>query len=244
MAIPSACRDLSTCGFFRANGARPAAWPVSASFRPLAVHKYGFGAKSCANRLNLPGSAPLAGAKEAACVTLMSCGGSSESSRPAPFAASPLPPSAGRSAARDFVGEYAFSSRLRLVSAVRRTATPRLSPPAARPLPRSRTRLSAPLSRLTAGQRKKKLCEEQAEKPSVELSETHGLGSADSPRSASRTRSGIPRQRPATRYGDEAAGRDPRGERERDRGFEDRDELDQGDKRDRVGEARLAAERG
>ena len=72
MAIPSVCRDLSTCGFFRANGARPAAWPVSASFRPLAVHKYGFGAKSCANRLNPPGSAPLAGAKEAACVTLMS----------------------------------------------------------------------------------------------------------------------------------------------------------------------------
>ena len=34
------------------------------------------------------------------------------------------------------------------------------------------------------------------------------------------------------------------GERERDRGFEGRDELDQGDKRDRVGEARLATERG
>ena len=103
---------------------------------------------------------------------------------------------------------------------------------------------SAPQSRLTAGQSKKKLREEQAEKPSVELSETHGLGSADSPRSASRMRSGIPRQRPAPRYGDEAAGRDPCGERERDRGFEGRDELDQGDKRDRVGEARLATERG
>ena len=76
------------------------------------------------------------------------------------------------------------------------------------------------------------------------ISETHGLGSADSPRSASRMRSGIPRQRPAPRYGDEAVGRDPCGERERDRGFEGRDELDQGDKRDRVGEARLATERG
>ena len=40
MAIPSVCRDLSTCGFFRANGARPAAWPVSASLSASRLDSY------------------------------------------------------------------------------------------------------------------------------------------------------------------------------------------------------------
>ena len=134
MAIPSVCRDLSTCGFFRANGARPAAWPVSASFRPLAVHKYGFGAKSCATRLNPPGSAPLAGAKEAACVTLMS--------------------------SRRFLRAFASGPVRRAsasLSASRLDSHPLANTP------------SAPQSRLTAGQSKKKLREEPAGKPSVEL---------------------------------------------------------------------------
>ena len=50
--------------------------------------------------------------------------------------------------------------------------------------------------------------EEQAEKPSVELSETDRPGSADSPRSASPSRRCIRRQRRAMRTEDEAAGRD------------------------------------
>ena len=65
-------RDLATCGVFRGNRARPPAWPVCASFRPLDIHEYVFGAKSCATRLKPMGSARLSAAKGAAYVTLMS----------------------------------------------------------------------------------------------------------------------------------------------------------------------------
>ena len=63
-------RDLATCGVFRGNRARPPAWSVCASFRPLDIHEYVFGAKSCATRLKPMGSARLSAAKGAAYVTL------------------------------------------------------------------------------------------------------------------------------------------------------------------------------
>ena len=64
-------RDLATCGVFRGNRARPPAWSVCASFRPLDIHEYVFGAKSCATRLKPMGSARLSAAKGAAYVTLV-----------------------------------------------------------------------------------------------------------------------------------------------------------------------------
>lgn len=84
-------RDLATCGVFRGNRARPPAWSVCASFRPLDIHEYVFGAKSCATRLKPMGSARLSAAKGAAYVTLAEFVAIRETSVSLPFAGQNLP---------------------------------------------------------------------------------------------------------------------------------------------------------
>ena len=103
-----------------------------------------------------------------------------------------------------------------------------------------RTETSLPLSAvgcpLSVGSprhsQKKTVGEERDGARRVELSETGGRGSADSPRDRRETRSGIPRRRIAPRTADEAAGSGCNDERERDRHAPSstkvrRDELDQ-----------------
>ena len=188
-------------------------------------------------------SARLAGAKETALVTLVE------------FAADPPSPRVRPRSPRRFSLRPAHVTRCDTAS---RNTAPCLAPCHIRRIaePNRRVSLRQPLDlstareitfcalRLSADQRrKKKGTEEQAEKPSVELSETAVPGSAPSPRSASRTRSGIPRRRPTPRNGDEDAGRGRTANGNETEASRIATNSTRGDKRDRFGETRAAAVR-
>ena len=149
----AACRDLPTCGVFRGNRAPASERAASASLRPLAVHQYSFGSQSCRIRRVPAQSARLSAAKDAAFVTLMS------SRRILRLAASgPVRRVAAPAACRS-IHSAILRRRIRLLVSLAsrlgnpRTAPPRLTPPAAPNLPRSRTQVLR--LRLSTGQRGK-----------------------------------------------------------------------------------------
>ena len=241
---------LSACDLFRANGARLPAWPPCASFRPLDNLQVSLGAKSCASRLNPKGSAPLAGAKEVAVTPSEFAAGRPSPAYPRALASGPVR-RGDAPAVRRAVRVARPRRRIRLLVplasriggptnrlAASHSASRSASPPLANAQSLRRYR-GLPLA-----SRKRNLPEEQAERPSVELSKAGRAGSRASRRSAadgeerySATKQGAAIRRWGTREARHDA-------RERDRGLEDRDELDQGDKRGRFGETRAAAERG
>ena len=145
------CRDLRTCGVFRGNRAPASERAASASLRPLAVHQYSFGSQSCRIRRVPAQSARLSAAKDAAFVTLMS------SRRILRLGASgPVRRVAAPASCWSIRGAI-LRRRIRLLVSLAsrlgnpRTASSRLTPPAAPNLPRSRTQVLR--LRLSAGRR-------------------------------------------------------------------------------------------
>ena len=117
---------------------------ASASLRPLAVHQYSFGSQSCRIRRVPAQSARLSAAKDAAFVTLMSSRRILRS-----VASGPVRRVAAPAGCRSIHGAI-LRRRIRLLVSLAsrlvnpRTASPRLTPPAAPNLHRSRTQGLAP----------------------------------------------------------------------------------------------------